>query len=89
MILIAAICAGFHYEADIQQYWPEFEAMLFSSGIICGTGLTYAVIMRNPFIAVLMIIGAVAAPALIQSFIFYWPVASAHLTDFLNQGFCE
>jgi hypothetical protein len=76
LILILSMFAGIYYELSIKRYFPAFSAVLFVSGVVCFSGLVYAMVMRNILIAVLIIIGTAAVPWLFNWFAAYWPYIS-------------
>jgi hypothetical protein len=79
---IMSIFAGIYYESVIRRYFPAYSAILFVSGIVCVTGLVYALIMRNVFIALLTIIGTAAIPWLVNWFMAYWPFVAQRVIFF-------
>ena len=76
LILILSMIAGIYYELSIRRYFPTYSAVLFVSGVVCFSGLVYALVMRNVFIALLVIIGTAAVPWLFNWFAAYWPLIS-------------
>ena len=76
LILILSMIAGVYYEQSIRKYFPAFSAVLFVSGVVCFSGLAYALVMRNVFIGILVIIGTAAVPWLFNWFSAYWPLVS-------------
>ena len=76
LILILSMIAGIYYEQSIRRYFPAFSSVLFVSGVVCFSGLAYALVMRNVFIALLVIIGTAAVPLLLSWFTAYWPLVS-------------